>query len=534
MPISTGTSLQLVNPAIGSIYSVIKKAIGQGFISYSLSGHWPAPPRASEVNTLISEDTRTLTCDGLQDQDPPFGMQSSHITDTNVAPPVSQAIEQLNGFLAEAAQVKIMYSSKISLLISIETDAYEFNSQSDLTISQHINNSVDYLVGSVYHVNKIPISLDRTNFQLAVSSFVTKPSSPNAIKQHRLQPLYQLCEEYFDSQFKMIDGHRPEVIGLFDQCIIYKPNLNLSTNPSLWTKIQKNVRLGVAYGALFEVTLVSTGNGPPTPFPSPPILNLIISAGGKLTLTDPSRCSDMVQPNYKLLANYLKKHKVDTLWYLVPSAPPNMLLQPRNKVSAIPIAGDWLRLSFWAQENLEPDYAPLRPMKHPAELDIQDSDRSCRRVRRGSNVKRLERARRKAANPFSATDSLSQPPILPPGQNSYLALCDPTVKEFNDQGPGCSAPPTCPSSQAIDKPLEPSTVSQSLTTQPQASISSRHKHHSHPVNHMVHTSPNPEPQEKDFFYFIPKSRQFDPAPQQIITSPEILAQYYRRISLLKL
>ncbi|KAA1131346.1 Leucine-zipper-like transcriptional regulator 1 [Puccinia graminis f. sp. tritici] len=511
MPISTGISLQLANPAIGSIDSVIKKAIEQGFISYSLSGHWASdqsqPIRECYVlhgeQAQVAEETQTLTRDCLLDQGPPIVMQSSHVTEIKGAPPISQALEQLNGFLAEASQVKIMYSSKISLLISIETDTYEANSQSDLAISQHINNSADYLVGSIYHVNKIPISLDCKNFQLALSSFGTKPSSPNAIKQHRLQPFYELCEEYFDSQFRMIDCHRPEVIGLFDRCLIYKPNINLSTKPSLWTQIQKNVRLGVSYGALFEVTLVSIGNGPPTPFPSPPILKLIISAGGKLTLTDPSRCSDMVQPNYKLLANYLKNHQVDTLWYLVPSAPPNMLLQPRNKVSAIPIAGDWIQLSFWAQENSEADHTPLRPMKHPAELDIIDSDRSCRRVRRGSNVKRLERARRKAENPFSATYSL----------------------KLKDQGPGCSTPPTCPSSQAIDQPLEPSTASQSLTTQPQASVSFRNEHQSDPVERMVHTS-----QEKIFFYFIPKSRQFDPDPLQIITPPAILPKYYRRIS----
>jgi histidinol-phosphatase (PHP family) len=153
-------------------------------------------------------------------------------------------------------------------LVGIETELIEQSNTFQLldqTLTRH-QDTLDYLVGSVHHVNQIPIDFDRPMFDRALLSF----ESTN----HSLEPLYRLCEAYFDAQHTLIERYRPEVIGHFDLCLLFNPDLDLQAEPAVWTKIERNVRLAISYGALFEVNSASIRKGWPTPYPSPPILQV--------------------------------------------------------------------------------------------------------------------------------------------------------------------------------------------------------------------------------------------------------------------
>ncbi|KAA1112546.1 histidinolphosphatase [Puccinia graminis f. sp. tritici] len=318
MPISLHShSGQFCKHATGTLDSVIRTAIDRGFISYGLSEHMPR----DRVQDLYPEES---------------GIQPSELG------------EQFDCFIAEAGRLKQLYSPQIGLLVGIETELIEQSNTFQLldqTLTRH-RDTLDYLVGSVHHVNQIPIDFDRPMFDRALLSF----ESTN----HSLEPLHRLCEAYFDAQHTLIERYRPEVIGHFDLCLLFNPDLDLQAEPAVWTKIERNVRLAISYGALFEVNSASIRKGWPTPYPSPPILQLIISLGGRLTLSDDSHGSDRVGLNYDKSFDYLKMNNVSTLWYLVPAAEEHSIMQPRGKVSAVPIPGNWWEHPFWSQASANP------------------------------------------------------------------------------------------------------------------------------------------------------------------------------------
>ncbi|PLW11034.1 hypothetical protein PCANC_20503 [Puccinia coronata f. sp. avenae] len=310
MPISLHShSGQFCKHATDTLESVIQTAVERGFISYGLTEHMPR----DRPQDLYPEESEL---------DP------------------SELAEQFDRFIAEACRLKLLYSPKISLLVGVETELIDQSNTFDLldrTLSRHQDN-LDYLVGSVHHVNQIPIDFDKPLFDQAVLSLESTG-----------QPIYSLCERYFDAQYKLIDRYRPEVIGHFDLCLLFNPDLNLQAEPTVWAKIERNIKLAISYGALIEVNSASIRKGWSTPYPSQPILKLIISLGGRLTLSDDSHGLDRVGLNYNKSFEYLKSNHVSTLWYLVPAGEDkSSILQPRGKVSAVPLPGNWWEHPFWS------------------------------------------------------------------------------------------------------------------------------------------------------------------------------------------
>ena len=340
MPVSLHShSGQFCKHATGTLDSVIRTAIDRGFISYGLSEHMPR----DRVQDLYPEESEIQPC---------------------------ELSEQFDRFIAEAGRLKQLYSSKIGLLVGVETELIEPSNTFELldrTLARH-RDILDYLVGSVHHVNQIPIDFDRPTFDQAVLSFDSK--------NHSLEPVYQLCEAYFDSQYMLINKYRPEVIGHFDLCLLFNPDLDLQAAPAVWTKAERNIRLAISYGALFEVNSASIRKGWSTPYPSPPILQLIIALDGRLTLSDDSHGSDRVGLNYDKSFDYLKAHNVPTLWYLIPASEGNPILQPRGKVSAVRIPGLWWQHPFWSHVT-SPNYVTATSASDHFEGLSQHTSSSC-------------------------------------------------------------------------------------------------------------------------------------------------------------
>ncbi|KAH9811356.1 polymerase/histidinol phosphatase-like protein [Melampsora americana] len=325
MPISLHShSGQFCKHATGLLEDVIKAAIEQGFISYGLSEHMPR----NRVIDLYPEE-RDMGVDKLS--------------------------EQFERFIIESNHLKSKYSSQINLLIGIETEMIEeevTRSLLDQVLRDH-GNSIDYLVGSVHHVNQIPIDFDKTTFHKACQSL-----SPNNSMDPSEESLYKLCSRYFDAQYSLMVHFRPEVIGHFDLCLLYYPNLDLKKNKFIWDQVERNINFGVSYGALFEVNSAALKKGWSTPYPSPDILNSISKLGGRFTLSDDSHGPHQVGMNYAGVYNYLTKHKVQEIWFLeqVTKNPCDLLdktiMLPRKRVKASVLSDQWQDHPFWSKGTL--------------------------------------------------------------------------------------------------------------------------------------------------------------------------------------
>lgn len=227
---------------------------------------------------------------------------------------------------------------------------------------------VDYLVGSVHHagailpccsslagvkpaVAGIPIDFDAGTFQRAREHFGLAASEASSTPKP--YDLLRLCLSYFNAQYKLIDELRPEVIGHFDLIRLFAKDLKLYVGEGVLDEGQeltalrheveqasdRNIRLAASYGALFEVNSASVRKGWPSPYPGEEVLQVsgwhracdlrnlslmcnlqsmqrILQLGGRLCLSDDAHGPSHVAINYRESHDYLRSHKVDSIWYL--------------------------------------------------------------------------------------------------------------------------------------------------------------------------------------------------------------------------
>lgn len=162
----------------------------------------------------------------------------------------------------------------IELLIGLETD---FITSLDLDgldslLSKH-KSRIDYIVGSIHHVNELPIDLDRATFQQALASFGDGTEE---------EQWTRLAASYFDAQLTLMERFRPEIIGHFDLCRLYKPTFSFK---SVWAKVERNVRFAIGYGALFECNAAAFRKGWETAYPGEDVAKVCQFLGGVNILT---------------------------------------------------------------------------------------------------------------------------------------------------------------------------------------------------------------------------------------------------------
>ncbi|KZP16731.1 histidinol phosphate phosphatase H [Athelia psychrophila] len=306
---------QFCQHASGLLEEVVVEAVKQGFEMYGLTEH---VPRYREEDLYPEE------------QGAPLDILTQQFTD----------------FLQEAHRLKLKYESKISLIVGLET---EFITRPDLDRLQELlsihGSRIEYIVGSVHHVNGVPIDFDLKTFDKALSSCASAPTAGRALDT---SPMEGLLSAYFDAQYEIILRFKPEIIGHFDLCRLYHPGLRFSDYPLVWEKILRNVQLAIGYGALFEVNAAAFRKGWQSAYPAEDVLELIAAQGGHLALSDDSHGPQSVGLNYDRLARYLRHIGVCEIWRLESSAILNAAGRPN---AAVKIENEWWNHSFWKERS---------------------------------------------------------------------------------------------------------------------------------------------------------------------------------------
>lgn len=177
---------------------------------------------------------------------------------------------QFDNFLTEAHRLRELHADVITLLVGLET---EFISEADLDhLERTLKSSpgrIEYLVGSIHHVNGIPIDFDLTTYEKALASFSSQisPNTPNSA-------LDAYLTSYFDSQYKLLCRFQPEIVGHIDLCRLYEPSLKLSEYPHAWQKFKRNVQYAIEYGALFEMNAAAFRKGWTSAYPADDIVGV--------------------------------------------------------------------------------------------------------------------------------------------------------------------------------------------------------------------------------------------------------------------
>lgn len=171
----------------------------------------------------------------------------------------------------EAHRLKTAYASRIKLLVGLET---EFITPVDLDSLQALlekhGDSIEYVVGSLHHVNGIPIDFDLPTFQKALNKF----NDPTMLVSRDFHTMESFLSSYFDAHFELLNHIRPEVVGHIDLCRLYDHTLKLREFPLAWGRLVRNVRFAVEYGALFEANAAAFRKGWPTAYPAEDVLEV--------------------------------------------------------------------------------------------------------------------------------------------------------------------------------------------------------------------------------------------------------------------
>lgn len=287
-------------------------------------------------------------------------MEVGHLTQADLTPGDLWAAYE--AFLVEATRLRSIYTS-VSLLIGVETDYITDLDMEGLERLLLAHPEIDYIVGSVHHVNGVSIDFDRDTWVRAVDTaargqvgttcarvdgvvqLVPRASGPDP----KLDDIVTFLNAYLDAQLRMLQRVKPEVVGHFDLCLLWTKDVRLSEFEDVWAKVRRNVEFAAGYGALFEANAAAIRKGWETSYPSRDVLRLIRESGGRICLSDDSHGVALVGLNYPRMRDYLVQEGVDTVWCLVPASQRTERdedVGDRAKVVARPVP-NWAQDPFW-------------------------------------------------------------------------------------------------------------------------------------------------------------------------------------------
>eukprot|EP00124_Ichthyophonus_hoferi_P000785 Ihof_evm12s32 gene=Ihof_evmTU12s32 len=191
----------------GSLDEVVVRAKALGFISLGMSEHFP---RNRDEQLYPNEVERGIRIEDLQ------AMFKDYVVEAKRCQRESIGME-------------------MEVLVGMET---EFLGPISISECQDLiaTHSFDYVVASVHHVDGIPIDYSNDIYVTA---------------EQKLGGTENVFLKYFEHQYDLIKGLQPPIIGHFDLIRMYRPDYPLSAK--VWQQIERNIDLGVACGAIFEI-----------------------------------------------------------------------------------------------------------------------------------------------------------------------------------------------------------------------------------------------------------------------------------------
>ena len=163
-------------------------------------------------------------------------------------------LKLFDDYYHEAKRLQKAYASQIKIFVGMETDWIRPSSkgfiQNLLDLYQ-----LDLFIGSVHHVDTIPIDYDRATY--------LKAGGKAGGTEERL------FENYFDQQLDMLDALKPPIVGHFDliRLLSDDPNASLKQWASVWGKILRNLDFIAAYGGIVELNSAALRKGLKEPYP---------------------------------------------------------------------------------------------------------------------------------------------------------------------------------------------------------------------------------------------------------------------------
>lgn len=236
-------------------------------------------------------------------------------------------------FLVHSKEIKQAHSNeKPHIIIGTEIEACNFEHiKYAKDVLNDNKNIIKFCVGSIHHINQIPIDIDQQNWNKALKSF------DNNIKNMLLS--------YFEAQYVMIKNLQPLVIGHFDLFKLFLPS-DLEVDPNtgycnfdknndqklvslndvsyidLWDDIKnlmiRNLKYIESYGGVIEINTSALRKGLKEPYPSKQVVDLVKQyCGARFVLSDDAHAVSHVGVCYLEALAYIRDSlQLDKMFYL--------------------------------------------------------------------------------------------------------------------------------------------------------------------------------------------------------------------------
>ncbi|EWC48811.1 hypothetical protein DRE_00116 [Drechslerella stenobrocha 248] len=231
-----------------------------------------------------------------------------------------------------AVEMRERYWTRITLLIGFEVDWIR-PSMADEVAGIRATYDFDMFVGSVHHVDGVPIDFSKEMYQRAIETVEANDRAAAAatgagdanINTDRFPEIEvtgsvgeeRLFEAYFDTQYAMLKALKPPVVGHFDLIRLMSRDyrVDMTWLPKVHEKLLRNIKFIASYGGLVEVNSAAIRKGWEYPYPGPDVVKLMRREGVRFVLSDDSHGVAQVAYGYDQALPYLVHHGVEEVCY---------------------------------------------------------------------------------------------------------------------------------------------------------------------------------------------------------------------------
>jgi histidinol-phosphatase (PHP family) len=277
---------QFCHHAKNTLEEIVLRAIELHMTTFALTEHIPP----DGVEDLYPEEVSSLVLEDI-----PTNLQQFEAKQTP-----ESLYTNFQAFYIEASRLREKYASKMTILLGFESEW--IRSSSDSMVKHLLNEyKFDLFVGSIHHVDGIPIDFDHAMYEKARAASGGTDSD--------------LFIKFFDTQFSMLKRLEPPVVGHFDLIRLKSnnPDTDFTQDNQVWARIDRNLSLIAAYGGVLEINTSGLRKGLADPYPTREICELFNSKNGRFTLSDDSHAIDQVGYGYSKMVPFVTRLQIDQL-----------------------------------------------------------------------------------------------------------------------------------------------------------------------------------------------------------------------------
>jgi histidinol-phosphatase (PHP family) len=209
---------------------------------------------------------------GITEHMPPVNDEYRYAEERAIGLDAGQLAERFAHYVRTARRLQRVHADDLTIFVAME---YEANPGSiDLVKTLVAAHDLDYVVGSIHHVDTIPIDTSPAEYARAIAA------------AGGLTPLY--CR-YFDIQYEMLASLAPIAVGHFDRIRSFDNGYrDRLTQPEVWQRVVRNLKYIRDQGLILDINLRALLQGDVDPYPCQPILRQVAEMGIKVAPGDDS------------------------------------------------------------------------------------------------------------------------------------------------------------------------------------------------------------------------------------------------------